>query len=522
MTRQANTPYDEVPYPDSVVSQTHPGRLGAIARLLGLSAAPAEQCRVLELGCGGGNNLIAMAHDFPDSTFLGVDLAKRPLELGRQLIQELKLRNVCLDQRDVCDFPRASGAFDYVIAHGLYSWVPDDVQERILAICRDHLTPAGVAFISYNAHPGSHLREIARGIMRYHGRALPRPEEQVKQGRALMQFLAEATPEGSLWKRVLQEQCERILRYSDGGLFHDDLSPIATPSYFHEFMERANRYELQFLAEAEVHTMEPLGFSQSVVELLAQLEKSDLVAKEQHLDFLRGRAFRQTLLCQASARLDRNMKPEVIQGLHVAGDTTRTREQDGTENFKSQWGTVIGTNHPVARAALAYLGEIWPKAVSFSELLCRSSDVALRNSELREGVTAQVSRDVAEFLVRCYRIGFVELQTHPSRFVTEVSERPKASGLARVELRHGNTVTNLRHMPIRLADKLGQRLVLLLDGTRDREALLSDLGQAVRDEPITVCRNGKPITEPQEILIELRSGLEANLGQLARMALLVS
>jgi len=480
-----------------------------------------EHCRVLELGCGAGNNLIAMAHSFPESTFLGVDLAGRPMEQGRRLIAGLGLNNIRLERMDLCDFPENSGEFDYIIAHGLYSWIPDEVRTRTLAICRTHLRPDGVAFISYNAYPGCHLREITRGIMAYHVRQLADPREKVKQGRALIKFLGESIPESNLWQNILKDQSTRISNYSDNGLFHDDLSPICKAFYFHEFMEQAERQGLQFLAESEFHTMKPLGLTDAMMGLLAQLEKSSLVMKEQYLDFLRGRGFRQTLLCHQSATLSRDVHPERAFDLHVAADTARVEATDNPEDFQSKWGTIIGTTHPVARAAMTHLGRIWPRSVHFAELLQLAQDDAAKQTQPRAR-TEEDRSDLGEFLIRCHQIGVVELHLHPWPFVTEVSQQPTASPLARVQLRHGNTVSNLRHQPVQLIDNLGQCLVQLLNGTRDRPMLIAELELAVRNRAVTVYRDGKPIEDLKEAMKVVETELDANLAGMASMALLVS
>src|SRR5579862_8159289 len=135
--------YDKFAYPASVYPQTHVERLAAVAALFGLQPAPVRRARVLELGCGDGTNLITMACTLPDSEFLGVDLAIEPIRLGHETIAALGLKNVSLLQMDVLKTPADIGMFDYIIAHGLYSWVPEVVREKILALCRDHLADNG-------------------------------------------------------------------------------------------------------------------------------------------------------------------------------------------------------------------------------------------------------------------------------------------------------------------------------------------------------------------------------------------
>jgi SAM-dependent methyltransferase len=146
-------PYDSVTYPSFSFIDTHPDRLASMAILHGLSPAPVERCRVLEIACNEGANLIPMAYAIPTSEFVGFDLARLPIERGQERIRELGLRNVRLFESNLLDAGTELGQFDYIIAHGLYAWVPEPVRDRLLALCGELLTPDGVAFVSYNAKP---------------------------------------------------------------------------------------------------------------------------------------------------------------------------------------------------------------------------------------------------------------------------------------------------------------------------------------------------------------------------------
>jgi SAM-dependent methyltransferase len=175
--------YDAVPYPGYTYTQTHPDRLATIATLFGMTPAPVASCRVLELGCGDGGNLIPMAFSLPGSEFVGVDLAPSTIKVGADKAARLGLTNISLRPLDILDFDLSFGEFDYIIAHGVYSWVPHEVREKVLAICRTHLAPQGVAYISYNAFPGGHIRQMMREMMQYHTRDILDPQERI-QGRA--------------------------------------------------------------------------------------------------------------------------------------------------------------------------------------------------------------------------------------------------------------------------------------------------------------------------------------------------
>src|SRR4051794_40335792 len=144
MSTAAATSYDEVPYGNYVFSYTHPDRVGAVAALHGMTPAPVERCRVLELGCGTGANLVPMAEESPGSTFVGIDLSPRQIDMGREVVAALGLKNLDLRPLSILDVDDGLGRFDYVICHGVFSWVPPAVQDKILDVCVRNLAPQGV------------------------------------------------------------------------------------------------------------------------------------------------------------------------------------------------------------------------------------------------------------------------------------------------------------------------------------------------------------------------------------------
>ena len=548
--------YDKFAYPSALYAQTHPDRLATIATLTGLRTADINRARVLELGCGDGNNLITMACTLPNSEFLGFDLAVEPIRRGQQMIADLGLKNVTLRQMNLLEAPADLGVFDYILAHGLYSWVPEPVREKILAICRDHLAENGVAYVSYNAYPGNHLRDAVRGMMRFHVQQFSEPPEQIRQARIFLKFLSEAKVKPGLWQDLVKHQFERVEKYADAGFFHDDLSAVNQPFYFHEFMEAAGRHQLQFLAEADIRDKQTTGLTEEAMGIVQKMDKVNRIAREQYLDFISGRSFRQTLLCRQDCRLNHEPELERVCNLFAAADVALVNPGantavPGMEDFQRA-KAVIATGNPLLKSALVYLGQVWPRRVPFSELLDKArwqrhgpnssalpkTDDSLGRSGSATGQDGRAEvaapqakplcpnietdrRELAEFLVRCYAIGFVDLHSYPSTFVTEISERPVASPLARLQMRRGQTVASFRHLPLKIEDALGRELVGLLDGTRDRAALLEELGKGVRSGAIPIYSDGNRVTDPQKAAELLAAQLEPSLASLARLGLLV-
>jgi methyltransferase-like protein/2-polyprenyl-3-methyl-5-hydroxy-6-metoxy-1,4-benzoquinol methylase len=519
------TAYDEIAYPGRSFASTHPDRLATIATLFGMTAAAVERCRVLELGCGDGANLIPMAYALPESSFFGVDLAARPIASGQKMIHTLGLRNVELAQLNVMDLTPDHGQFDYIIAHGLYSWVPPAVQEKVLSICRENLAPAGVAFISHLVYPGSHLRDMFREMMLFHVRDLAQPAARINQARALIKFIADSPAGSDVYRLFSQSFSEELSRLLDGFLFHDYLADINAPAYFVQFAERAAKHGLQFLGEADFFEMQYDYdiYPSRLRDVLRQLESQNVILKEQYLDFLKCRRFRQTLLCHGEVSLDRLPKPERLANLYAASPVRPASPDPDlashrAEEFRSPKGGTISIDHPAAKAALAQLGSVWPRAVGFTELLTH----ARSRAGLAPDDQARDAQVLGHVLLKCYAAGYVELHAHAPRFATTVSERPVASPVARYQILNDSVVTNLRHVAVSIEDSLCALMLKLLDGTRDRQALLNDLVAPVASGAAVIERDGQPITDPEQARAIIAGGLENNLAGFAQNALLVA
>ena len=425
--------YDAVPYESFPYSDTHPERLFTVATLFGLTPAPPARCRVLELGCGSGGNLLPMAEGLPDSEFVGIDLSARAAAEGAALVRDLGLPNVRILHAGISDVDAAYGTFDYVIAHGVFSWVPTEVQDKLLEVCGTRLSPNGVAFVSYNTYPGWHMRGMIRDMMRYHALRFPEPEKRIEQARALLDFLIQAAKvqEGSAYSVMLKSELETLRRVSDNYLYHDHLAEVNDPLYFHQFVERAGRQGLKYLGEAVVGLMVPGNLGPEVEKSLRMLG-SDMLQTEQFMDFVRNRTFRQSLLVRESARPLYTITTAAVQGLHAASpgkpvaDGPDDLSQMKPTGFRSPGGMVLTTDRPLLRAALAVLFEAWPGTVPLDRLLAS----ARGRVEQAGGTPPPPPKDgeeLASGLLNCVLgSNLVELHGMPLSFARTVSERPTA------------------------------------------------------------------------------------------------
>ena len=519
MAQDALTDYDKVAYPSYTHPQTHPDRLAVIGALFGLEPAAINHCRVLELGCGDGTNLAPMAWALPESEFVGIDLAGSPIRQGQQMVQDLGLGNLRLIQGDLMEIGGDWSPFDYIIAHGLYSWVQPDVRDHLLGICRGLLAPQGIAFVSYNALPGGHLRNMVREMLLFHVRGFEAPEERVRQASALVRFLAQAQNTPNEYRRLMMVELERILEHVPGHLYHDELAEINQPIYFTQFMAHAAHHRLQYLGEADFFEMSDHAFVDSVKETMDQLV-ADRLLREQYLDFLKCRCFRQTALCRSEARLHHEPQAEKIEGFLISSRALCSPGpldlRSGVVSvFETPKGAKCQTDLPAGKAALTILGTAWPMPFPFDQLYQQ-----VRRRLAREGLPADaagVSRqDLCEFLLRLYAGGAVEFRTFLPPIARHAGERPVAHPLARWQAARGDVVTSLFHIAVKVEDEIGRSLLTWLDGTLERKALLEKLWGFLESKKALALPDGDESAARRE----LETNLEKNLEKLARLGLL--
>lgn len=507
--------YDVMPYPSKFFLQTHPDRLATQATLFGMNPAEVETCRVLELGCGNGSNLISHAFNLPKAKFVGVDLAENHIVDANRAAEELNLTNIEFYQMDVMDMTtRQFGKFDYVIAHGLFSWVPDFVRERILVLYREFLEENGVGYISYNAYPGAHHRQMVQKMLRFHSKPFDEPLEKVGKAISFLAFLGENATEKEIFAPILQSELKRHFEHDAADIFHDDLSDINQAFYFHEFAELLQKNNLQYLGEAELHAMGTQSFSAEAREFVESL--SDVVEREQYLDFFRGRIFRQTLFCREEIELNRNPEPSVMNKFLVSSSIRPVSENPEIstpkrERFVGMKGVGIEIDHPLTKAALIHLGQIWGRAISFHELLQKADEKIDKQGMTAEQWDEQFYITSSILLQICRGTGLIELHLFQPAAFTEVSEKPKVNRLAHWQLPQANNVLTLLNLDVKIEDEVSRHLLEICDGTRTSEDLLKEMREFIEQS--------EDIEDKETLLKDLPDWLNESLTQLAKLGM---
>ena len=523
---QKQTSYDTIPYRSNPFRQSRPERLAAVAKLFGLDAPAVNNCRVLELGCSMGGNLVVMAQDHPDSRFIGIDASSRQIADGWKRIDQLGLKNLQLKHMDILDIEDSLGQFDYIISHGVYSWVPVPVQNKMLEICQRHLAPNGVAYISYNTYPGWHVRGLVRDIMLYRGVQFSDPATRLAQAKSLVEFVAQATRGGDTpYTRLLQGELKSMGQMEDYYLHHDHLEENNHPVYFNEFARRLTVNGLQYLGEADFSTMISTNFAPEVAKTLNELGAHDIVQMEQYMDFVRCRYFRQTLICRSGIRLNRSLSPSVVKSLYLAANATPTAvplqlDESHSVTFQTPAGHGVNCKSPLTKLALRELQRRWPEPLTFAELLSRSKSEAAQQGHPADGASAEDF--LAGEMLACMAVGVVEWQLTLPPFTTDVGKAPAATPLARLQASQGYGVTNLRGESVTL-DEIHRQTLRQLDGRRDVARLTDTLLDSVKQGALVLHREDdkSPVTEEKEMRKLLGPALDKVLQNLARKALLM-
>jgi len=510
--------YNVMSYPTKFFLQTHPDRLASIAAWYGMEPPTVGKCRFLELGCGNGSNLVSHAFNLPDAEFVGVDLSENHIRQAKESAQELNLLNLKFYELDVMKMTvEEFGKFDYIIAHGLFSWVPSVVREKVLSLYREMLAPNGIGYISYNAYPGAHLRDMLRNMMRFYTQNISEPMEKVGNAISFLSFLAENTSATKTYQPILQDELARHSRHDETAVFHDDLADIYQPFYFHEFTSQLEKNGLQFLSEAELQAMSINSFSPEARNFLDSFD--DPLQREQYRDFLSGRVFRQTLFCHREITLNRQVEHSVLNKFLLSSPIRPQSDKpelaaNKVEKFVGTTGTGFEIDHSLTKAALLHLGKIWGQAISFPELLQAAKRMLEEQGSTDENWETRFNEAGAIFFQICFNTSIVELHLHHPQSVAEISDMPEVNRLSRWQLRYSDLVTTLFNKYMKIDDPVSRRLLELLDGTRNRAELSAQISDFIE---INIEQENK-----REMLDNLPNWLDETLFKLARTGMFVS
>ena len=298
------TIYSELGYKSMPFPYTTPATLEAYAALVGISAPNPKTARVLELGATYGGNIISQALFNPDATFVGIELSQEQVEKGNEVIANAGLTNVSLIQSDIASIGSEIGTFDYIIAHGVYSWVDDGVKEALLRLINEHLAEDGIAYISYNTYPGWHTMDEVRQLMMFSNRDKTQfnHKEKVLHGKTIGSIVGSQILKYDNLKERNSKflgALRSVMQKDEYYVGHDHLEPNNDPVYFYQFNDHLAAHNLAYLCDADLTLSMVRSFDADIADTLDKLALNDHVAQEQYLDFMLDTTFRKSIICKA-------------------------------------------------------------------------------------------------------------------------------------------------------------------------------------------------------------------------------
>lgn len=499
--------YNELPYQSKPFASSHPALLQGIARLFGIDSGSVKKARVLELGCASGGNLIPLVDCYPDIELVGVDLSAVQIAEGQRLVKELGLeKQISLHCMSITDIPEFFGKFDYIICHGVYSWVPDFVQDGIFQVIQNHLNETGLAYISYNVYPGWKSLEIARDSMLFHTRKVKNEAEKIKHARVMIDFMQQNARKGTMFQHIVDNAQSIIQKSQDYYIGHEFLELHNSPCYFIDMTNKAKGFNLAYLSDVNLSSGFAENWGEKILDELLRASDSDQIVLEQYIDYMTNRQFRQSIFMHQSQvdKLNRRINGEKIKKLnflaHIEKEVEPSEDHPDSTcfTFKQQATNFYRTKDPKTIHMLEQLSTFNNQVFSFSDAAKVIS---------KEHATADEQHILAQLLQQLVILGlltpFGEAPVQNAA-LEKVSEKPMLSEINRQSFATRQYLVNSTLQFIGV-DAISVNLIAAFDGKHDKEALVDVLYKATEDEKVYFQRTNPgedtpiTVTDPKEI-----------------------
>ncbi len=486
--------FEHVPYDGRPIDGSRPEYLAVAAWLSGVRATHPGRARVLELGCAEGANLIPHAYHCPEASFVGIDSSPRHIEIASERRDRLGLDNltfVCCDIAELDAHEELAGPWDYILSHGVLSWVSDDVAEHMFQILGERLAENGVAYLSYNTQPGWMMRGLIRQVLMARTRGIEEAGAKLTEARNLLSLIAKTPFTSHHYSAYMAEEASDLLEHEDAYIAHEYLTEHNRAYTYGEIIARCERHGLKFLAE-----LTPIahgGLEERLRAVVGRITE-DPIEREELADVLYGRAFRASVFVRADVQTipDDEAKARLVDAAgfvtHITPVSKRpSLDPEDSEEFVDREGVHIGAKHPVLKAALIELARAFPLALSFEHIVDRTfSLLSLRRVRtIEQPLTAEERESLLEDLLRLVGLRHAELRLIPRGTVATSGDRPRVTTLARFESRTGKWFTNAFHQAVEL-DEAAAFLVNLMDGSHTRDELAGQLAATLEEHGVAV------------------------------------
>ena len=517
--------YDQLPYTSYPFPYAYPSHMRAIATLFGLSPPKLETARILELGSSAGENTIPFAFNYPKSECVAIDLSKVEIAEGQKRLSTLGIKNLDLKVANILDVDDSWGKFDYIYAHGIYSWVPEIVSEKILDISKNNLSPNGIAYVSYNIKPGWNMGMTIRDMMKFHTSSLSNVKEQIEQARAFVNFI-NSVLEGSNspYAQYLKQEALSISQKADSYIYGEYLVEYNHQEYFKDFIAKIRKRSLEYLADTHLTSMYLNNLPPKAVEKLKEVK--DLVLSEQYMDFVSNKRFRCTLMCHKDNKVNRNLGPKSLEKLkftfHIVPEKSfdKVDIEDNLEvctfYFQNNKAQKITITNVILKAIFYIFSENLGYQLSINDI-AKFAMKKIKKVQLQD-----IKKELNNNLLNLIFQGYVKIYSENPLNINNISDKPKVSYLVKNQIRHLDTNSDLwvtsQLNELVAISHFEYHLLQYLDGKHTKKDLLDKL---LKIEDIKIHKEGKEITDIKEKTNIYKEQIDLSLDKFKKSSLLI-
>jgi len=457
--------YQSQAYPAMSHPSTDPAVTVVSAKLAGLDVPDPSCAKILEIGCSSGHNLLPLAARWPESRFSGIDFSKLAIKEAAESARIAGLTNIEFIEADLQTFDPGKGvSYDFIICHGIYSWVPGEVRQALLDFCAARLSLQGCVMISYNTLPGWSLRKsIVDMVKQLAGNA-----EGGLNGPELEKILADlvmAAGNRTAYHRHLTQVLHDMLGQGGDFLTFDDFGPINEPCTFLDFIAHTGRSGLRYLGESRLSENHPGSLAPDALEIL-QPHANDPHLFQQTLDVLTNRTFRHSLLCRADAPIMPRTNAATILKFAVRSPHVIECIPEGARLLSYTGEELTRFENPLESAFFSALSQFNPEAVPFHEVIVHMGEFLSEPFDFTRDLPPLV-RLVTDATSK----GFISLRCAPVRFDATPPAMPNLGPLRSLAARKGQPMIDAYHMPCQLDDERKRQIAMLMDGSRTIDEL---------------------------------------------------
>jgi SAM-dependent methyltransferase/methyltransferase-like protein len=509
---QAARRYDEVPYLSNPNSLLDPARLAAVALLNGHDAPDPATANVLEIGCATGGHIIPLAARAPDAHYLGVDVSAVQIAAGASRIARLELSNIRLETKSVTAVSPGDGPFDYIICHGVFSWVSEPIRQAILSQCNALLSPHGVAAISFNVLPGWRMLQVVRDTALLHAKRFASPQEKAHEMRSLFAAMSKLTVETTSYGSIWRKELAIMTANPDYYLLHELLEDDNTPMTFSDFAGAAAAHGLNYLGDANFLAGVPENSTAECAGLIRALAQTDVHRTEQYTDIVVGRTFRSALVVKTAGKtsiafdtyLDRLNDMHLVSALDLSCENTA----DGKLLLKDS----KSRETEISSAAATY---------AVRRLLVRRPSTSMIADLFPAGASEAEKAEIEFCMKRLVCMGLIDASVKPLQCPAWPQVKPRIWPLAAIDAACGAPATaTRRHATFPISDR-SRFLLGLADGIRSLDDIAAAMLSVLTSGSAVISDNGKPITDVDRLHRIAANTVVEEFETFARVGLLV-